>query len=208
MSCFKGQAIYPTIFDGGYIPKTGYLSLSLLRGVLEFEGHRYTVVRGRDDGDEEVRPRRDLLSEEVDRPLNSCPNSRALSWKLEAGDRFLGLGVCLGSGAPIASIRDPFIVMSTLASSLVAGACPHDRGTPLQTPDTFCDYTSPANPFGYQGGQRTLVVASDGADHLRFYSLAGLQVRANGVNAVVRIDACLECCLDLCRKADCKFLIL
>ncbi|OBT65410.1 hypothetical protein VE03_06101 [Pseudogymnoascus sp. 23342-1-I1] len=204
MSCFKGQAVYPTIFDTFRIKKRGYLALSWLPGILEFRGEKYEIVK--DYADIQQAPaRRDNIasSEEVCRPLNSYP-SYSLKWRVSAKDDFLELGVYL-EGSPVEILRNPLKIINTLACSLVFERCPHNRDAELQSADLFCAYTSPLHPENHHGG-KTSVVAVDGADHLRFYSLGG--VGRNTVPMVMRIDACLECCLAVCRKADCSILVL
>lgn len=218
MSCFKGQAVYPTIFDTNHIKKRGYLALSWLPGILEFRGEKYEVVK--DYADVQQAPtRRDhiLSSEEVYRPLNSYP-SYSLKWRVNARDGFLGLGVCL-EGSSIEILRNPLQIINTLASSLVFERCLHNRDAELQSADLLCVYTSPLNPKNHYG-DKTSVVAVDGADHLRFYSLVAVDGADNLqfyykrgsitiiVPMVVRIDACLECCLAVCRTADCSILVL
>ncbi|KEZ45149.1 Uncharacterized protein SAPIO_CDS2594 [Scedosporium apiospermum] len=45
MSCFKGQAVYPTIFDTRRVKRRGYLALSWLPGLLQFQSEKYEVVK-------------------------------------------------------------------------------------------------------------------------------------------------------------------
>lgn len=211
MSCFKGQAIYPIIFESGQVSKNGYLSLALLPGVLEFEGHRYSIIRGK-KAEQTIPPMgtdKALSGRSVNKPLNSHPDIRRLKWTVDAGDKILNLGVSLAPPAPTNFTLDPFRVISILTNSLIVVRCSHDCSEPLKEPDLYCKYTSPTNP-GTQPGKHTVsVVASDGADHLRLYSLASLQGRTDQrVDVVVRLDACLKCCLSVCRKVDCRWLVL
>lgn len=215
MSCFRGQAIYPAIFESGQVTKNGYFTLALLPGVLMFEGQRYTIIRGQ-KAEQKMPPRGndETVSEwEVDRPLNSRPDIRRLKWTVDAGDRVLTLGVSLvGSPAPAPPLSlftyDPFGVISILADSLVVERCAHRRSEYLEGPDFDCAYTSPTLPAPQHGKHTVSVVASDEADHLRFYSLLGIQrIAGKQPNVVVRIDACLKCCLSVCRQMDSKWLV-
>ncbi|KAK4195288.1 hypothetical protein QBC40DRAFT_259149 [Triangularia verruculosa] len=210
MSCFKGQAIYPVIFETCQVSKNGYLSLALLPGVLEFDGHRYSVIRGK-KAEQLIPPmgtNKALSERKVDRPLNSHPDIRRLKWTVDAGDRILNLGVSLGPPAPSSFTHDPFRVISILANALVLERCSHDPSEPLEEPNSFCGYTSPTQPRPQPGTHTVSVVASDHAEYLRFYSLASIQGRADKrVDVVVRIDACLRCCLSVCRKVESKWLV-
>ncbi|KAK4212284.1 hypothetical protein QBC37DRAFT_441498 [Rhypophila decipiens] len=212
MSCFKGQAIYPIIFESGRVSKNGYLSLALTPGVLEFEGHRYSIVRGK-KAEQRAPPMgtdKALSAQKVDRPLNSHPNISRLKWTVDAGDRILGLGVGLGplQTTPTYFTHDPFRVISILTSGLVVERCSHWGSEPLKEPDLYCGYTSPTSPGAQHGRHMVSVVASDRADHLRFYSLASIQAQADQIKAIIRLDACLGCCLSVCRKVEAKFLVL
>ncbi|KAK3990470.1 hypothetical protein QBC44DRAFT_64179 [Cladorrhinum sp. PSN332] len=236
MSCFRGQVIFPSIFEHRCIRKNGYLSLSLIRGVLEFEGHKYRVVRGlRNPTAVHLRNSAasdDLfhssLPKEVIRPLNSLPTVRGLHWTVSVGDQILLLGVSLGPGDPATTVFDPFWVLVTLPHSLVVDQCPHDRASPLRQSDPLCTYVSPLNPTSLkfelsretrpgQPASEIHVVTSDSSDDLRFYGLAKITIipfwnsrisPGHFSVAVVRANSCLECCINVCRSTGCNLLIL
>ncbi|KAK4163766.1 hypothetical protein QBC43DRAFT_319137 [Cladorrhinum sp. PSN259] len=225
MSCFRGHAIFPTIYENPRISKTGYLSLSLIHGVLEYEGHRYHVVRGRDQWeptassfDHNSNP---SLHEGVDRPLSLYPQLelRGFSWTVETGDRIMTLSVCLNLPILALPTFDPFVALGALSRSLVVDSCTHHPATPLHSSNRDMAYVTPISS-GKEGRRISLVlsateisvVASDSNDHLRFYYLSGFDRSTLDFEffplTVVRLDACLRCCLDVCRKFECKILVL
>jgi len=101
--------------------------------------------------------------------------------------------------------------MANLATALIVEACPHEANSALETEDRFSCYTGPLNPTQPAAITRDKnymkvgVVAVDGADDLRFFALSCGDTTAP---LVVRKDACLSCCLDICRKTCFPVLIL
>ncbi|KAH6962168.1 hypothetical protein BKA56DRAFT_598419 [Ilyonectria sp. MPI-CAGE-AT-0026] len=202
MSCFKGQAIYPTIFDTCRIPRKGYLALSWVRGALEFDGEQYEIVKSYGET-QNPPPSIDCTISSVYGPHNLTPDY-TISWRVGATDSALELGLCIrGRGVEI--VHNPFNIIQNLASCLIVERCPHNRDTELQHADPLCLYDSPLSPQVVQsGGIR--VVNVDGANDVRFYSLSNEHVTHTGL--VVRIDACFKCCLNVCKTTSCNVLIL
>ena len=207
MSCFKGQAVYPTIFDTRRMKRRGYLALSWLPGLLQFQSEKYEVIKSEiERQNPPPSSRKTLSSREVIRPLNLYPDYK-LKWRVEAKDGFVNLGVSL-AGPSVDITRNPTDVIRALACSLVSERCEHaNRDAELERADQSCRYTSPLKPNERFFG-KTRIVAVDGADDLRFYSLVALGGRTTLFPAVVRIDSCLECSLDICERADFPVLIL
>ncbi|EHK17781.1 uncharacterized protein TRIVIDRAFT_205508 [Trichoderma virens Gv29-8] len=204
MSCFKGQAVYPTIFDTYRVKQRGYLALSWQPGILQFNGEKYEIVSSEKRSFQPPPPSAgNLLSKEVLRPLNFYPNCK-LKWRVEVRDGFLNLGIYL-EGFSVEIIRNPLEAICGLSCSLVADSCSHNRDANLGNADRFCAYTSPLAP-GEDHRDKTSVVAVDGANDLRFYSLSN--AGTDPIPAVVRVNACLECSLDVCRKVGSDILVL
>lgn len=205
MSCFKGQAVYPTIFDTCRITRKGYFALSWVRGALEFDGEKYEIVTTSPEAQKPPPPMDCAISsdQEVYRPLNLTPDY-TMSWRVGATDSVLELGLCL-SGPFVEIVHNPFNIIRNLGSCLIVERCPHNRDSELQRADPLCFYDSPLSPRVRQsGGIR--VVAVDGANDIRFHSLGDREVSSTGL--VVRIDACLKCCLKVCTSTSCDVLIL
>ncbi|KAH8684077.1 hypothetical protein BGZ61DRAFT_534752 [Ilyonectria robusta] len=201
MSCFKGQAVYPTIFDTCRITRKGYLALSWVRGVLEFDGETYEMVKSHAES-EESPPSIDCTIPSTSRPLNLTPDY-TISWRVRATESALELGLCL-DGPSLEIVHSPFNIIQNLGSCLFVERCPHDRDTELQHADPPYFYDS---PLSLQVGQRSgiRVVALDGANDVRFHFLGDKRFAYDGV--VVRFDACLKCCLDVCTAASRDILV-
>ncbi|KAL6904432.1 hypothetical protein GGI43DRAFT_421780 [Trichoderma evansii] len=150
MSCFKGQAVYPTIFDTYRVKQRGYLALSWQPGILQFNGEKYEIVSS-NMGSSQPPPPADpsLSSKEVLRPLNLYPEYK-LKWRVEVHDGFLNLGIYL-EGSSVEIIRNPLEAICGLSSSLVADSCSHNRDAKLDSADKFCAYMSPLFPGQHHG---------------------------------------------------------
>ena len=206
MSCYKGQAVYPIIFDQCRIRKQGYLALSWLPGLLKHSGDVYAHVWATREVFSHA-PRHQVSSENVLRPVNLFSDF-TLDWRITPRERFLELSVVLRSAeGGINCYITPWEILCGHARSLILESCSHSRDTPLKQAEPSCTYTSPYRPYSENELERP-VVAVDGADHLRFFSMGQILyegkrlTRYQGrLDFVFRIDACLECCLSLCKKA-------
>lgn len=84
--------------------------------------------------------------------------------------------------------------------------CGHDPGRPLPRADRFCRYTASMLPSIVDTKSDICVagvVAVDGSPDLQFGAVMGLLSPA-----VLRKDACLACCLAVCRKTNFPVVIL
>ena len=204
MSCFKGQAVYPTIFEQCQVRKEGYLALSWLPGLLKHSGDVYAhVCCGFESSSA---PRQQVSSEKVLRPVNIFPGY-TLDWRITPRERFLELSLVLRSAEEGRNYyNNPWHIFSGHSRSLILESCGHNRDIPLKQAEPRCTYTSPYRPCP-ESAEEIAVVAVDGASHLQFFSM-GMKEYPNMQLFVFRIDACLECCLDLCRKADYGVIVL
>jgi hypothetical protein len=214
LSSFKGQAVYPAIFDAYDIHKQGYLALRWLPGRLWYHGDTYSSARAYST--------MDLLSGElpvVDKPVIAPCNlfpAYSLIWNIERMDSFFSVSLGLSSKtqelAPLS--HSPSLVLESLSKSLLLEACPHDSNAKLRSADKFCTFIGPVLPIAPStttGATAPVVeiVAADGADDLRFFALCRNTYSGPSIQpAVIRKRACLNCCLDLCRKAKINLLIL
>lgn len=221
ISCSKGQAVYPRVFETGIICQPGYLVLHWAPGLLLFDGETYD--RGIDPGNNDwigsaevtdavsMRP-----SRPVKEPLNLVPNKR-MEWKVIRSDGYLQVylacGQCIGCATK---------VLSNLAKSLMLRECPHDSASPLEKPDNLARYKGPIDPGedvdpyqwipnrpGSESEMQIGVVAVDGDAGLQMFAMSGtlLVGRLRDLQIVIRNDSCLQCCLDLCRKARVPLLL-
>jgi hypothetical protein len=210
----KGQVIYPTVFDTFRIEKQGYLKLSCFPGVLRYQDDTYDVVShpdwvdGQHSGHGYLSPF--MFPTQVFGPLK-LPGDFSVSWKISVQDnRRIQAGLTLRSKAnsPPAIELDPMALLRGLKNALLVESCPHDHRAQLISADQFASYCSPWDDHGEGDGSTSQVdvVAVDGADDLRCFTLASLPVR--GASCVLRRNACLACCLNVCRDNGVHTLIL
>lgn len=212
MSCYAGQAVWPTVYDTNIVTKHGFLALSSLRGELTYEGERYKVVKGSDEGFAMMNPRQDIFEVPVLKPDNLLPGLEAC-WRLKVGDGVLNGSMGLkGMDGRYGYVNiSPSIILANLASALLVEDCQHASDAVLASEDRFCSFTGPVNPTqpAYLSKDKNYmkigVVAVDGADDLRLFSAA---CGDNIAPIVLRRSACLLCCLDVCRKTRFPVLVL
>lgn len=133
---------------------------------------------------------------------NLFPDSK-LTWQISQDDQFLV--ITLGLQKPrLPFSTNPYRILLNMASVLVLETCCHEAGSRLRKRDHFCDYTSPALPLpSRQDNQSDTgwvgMVAVDGNNGLRMITLCAYQAP---FPVVLRGNACLQCCLDICRRAS------
>jgi hypothetical protein len=212
MSCDSGQAVWPTIYDTSIIDKHGFMSLSWLRGDLRYKEEQYKLVRSSDEGTLMMNPMDDIREGSVKELCNLFPDLK-LAWRLKVGDRILNASLGLaGMEGRYDFVRvSPALLIANLATALIVEECHHEANSALETVDRFSSYTGVLNPTQPAAMTRDKnfmkvgVVAVDGADDLRLFALSCGDTIAP---IVVRKDACLSCCLDICRKTSFPVLIL
>jgi len=204
----KGQVLYPVIFETFKIERKGYIELTCLPGNLKYEGETYRVVMGGDGvwgADDLVNP--SIGSTEVRAPLNLFPDINVY-WKLRAQDGgvlHVSLAARSRRGRHSMVELNPMDFLWHIRQTLFLERCPHDGRNELSAADRFCSYASPFDDHTEpcESSSHVKVVAVDRADDVRFFALTRTQVPL-----VLRGDACLSCCLDLCREADVHVLVV
>jgi hypothetical protein len=204
LSCYKGQAMYPKLFETRCLQDPGYLTPSWAPGLLCYDGEVYSKAIG-DRGAGQTFGRRrpnDMATKDVNLPINLVPDQR-LVWRVVRADGFLRINVGIEvDGTWMSMIYSPFIMLINLSFALIASSCPHSADEPLKSPDKWCQYTEPSEPLG--SSEPTVdpnfisIVAVDGNDGLRMYSLGFYN---DPFPFVVRNGACIACCLEICRMA-------
>lgn len=217
-SCSKGQAVYPRVFETGSICQPGYLVLYWAPGSLTF--NRETYDRGIDIPDMlESTSLFDPVSTQLDRPvsepLNLVPDMR-MEWKVTRCDGYLEVFPVCGQ-----HIGHAFAILSNVAKSVILRGCSHDSASPLKNPDPCAMYKVPYD-LGMDSSDlhpqlekspgpemRVGVVAVDGDAGLRMFAMSWPVAFPNRdlPKFVIRNDSCLQCCLDLCRKAGCLLVL-
>ena len=214
ISCYRGQAVYPRVFETEDICQSGYLVLRWAPGLLFFDGEVYN----RGTSPRPIHLERRTLptnavfmqtSRPVTEPLNLVPNMR-MEWKVARCDGYLEVYLAYGN-----SVGRAFNILSNLSRALICRGCPHDSALPLSRPDPCSNYMGPlfAEAETIKSGSQMWigVVAVDRGASLRMFAMS-TDVDSSGLSDrescfVIRNNACLQCCLDLCRRVRYKYLI-
>ena len=177
--------------------------LAVVRGKLRFEDVAYETVRCA--ASESFCPQ--LHETPVNRPCNLFgPGNVNIPWKIEIRNRHLNVKF---EDSSLGLVGDPMTYLRTASISILAARCSHDKDAQMIEPDRWAVYLTPSGPayaatLDDGGLERIFVVAVAGDDRLRFMALAGIGIDSP---TVIRGDACLECCLTLCRKAGFRYVI-
>ena len=211
ISCCKGQAVYPRVFETGDICQPGYLMLHWAPGLLFFDGEVYDKGVGPPDAfwlKNNIVP--DPVSKQpyrpVTEPLNLLPKL-TMTWKVIRSDDHIEIYPACGDHMGQA----PKILLN-LSRALILRECPHDRASPVGIPDRLSYYRGPFEPLDglatdMQVGRSSkkehliAVIAVDGDAGLRAFAMSVSNTPSSQCFYVIRDNACLQCCLDLCRRA-------
>ena len=203
ISCYKGQAVYPRVFETEDICHPGFLALYWAPGSLVFDGEVYDRGIGCEAMRLETNPLTTEIPRTVTAPLNLYPSMK-MEWKVIRRDGFLEIyPTCRRNTGRASSI------LTNLANALVL-LCPHDRALPLRRPDPNSRYFDlfllvPPSPIPDPGVK---ILAVDGNPDLRMFAISLVPAYGRArPQAVIRDNACLQCCLDLCREFRCGYLV-
>lgn len=207
----RGQVIYPQMFDTAVLEPRATLRLGGGPGKLFHEGSKYSMVCGQPDKWSRAGRSTRWYEKPVDRPLNLMPADK-LRWQVSKGDGVLYLG-CGTTNTPEGF--NPYYVLEAVTQSLFIKNCPHPVDKVLNKPDPYSFYTTPMFSLTHNQPVISLtdnqpeiagsigVVPVVGNDGLRFFALP------NATPGVIRgSSACMKCCLDLCRQAGFRYIVL
>jgi len=204
MSSYRGQTFYPRLFETETLQRHGLLVMSGAPGVLRYDKQVYKkatsarVEQRRMAGTPNTITSK-LSAVPVKGPTNLL-HEYSIKWQVTMGDNLLYVAL-LSTASP--ATFNPFAVICAAVKSLYVEGCPHSPDAPLTKPDKFAAYTSPYYPWG-EGNKRPTklgVVPAHGNEGLRMLCLVA------GIPGVVQQNACLQCSLDVCRKANYPFVI-
>ena len=200
-SSYRGQVIFPAMFES-LILNGGYLTRLLGgKGQLRYRGNAYDFVMSSINRPS-VPP--ETHAQPVDRPLNLIKSKDTkIRWKVEIGSRHLD--VKFESVATNLS-GGPMQCLYSAAHSIFVPQCAHDKEARTPEPDSYAIYVTPTYVAQVEGPddedlKKIQVIAVAGDDDLRFMALV------NGFGGVIRGNACLECCLAICRRTDLPYVI-
>lgn len=202
ISCFKGQAVYPKLFETQDLEKRGYLTLSWALGLLRYDGEVYergVGVHTSANAEDHITSH---PQNNVTIPLNLLPGY-GLVWRVTHKNGFLEVN--LGLEGPDNNhnhvVHAPFRILTNLASALVLEVCRHDANCSLRNPDWFCAYTGPISPMTNteNTSRKVGLVAVDGNDGLRMFALSAYP---SPFPFILRGKSCLSCSLAVSQRTN------
>ncbi|RKK75930.1 hypothetical protein BFJ69_g7260 [Fusarium oxysporum] len=175
LSCAKGQAVWPTIFETQSYITRGYFSLSCHPGLLIHSGETYNRATC-SPNETTMTSLSTVLPEQVKKPFNLYPDLD-LDWMVSDGEHGLdvSLGVKAGPNQYLEMGLSPCSAFVALTKVPVVGPCQHDPTTILDHSDVVlgsagpCSLRSPRGIMDLRG--KFNVIAVDGNDKARFAAL-------------------------------------
>ncbi|UPK96990.1 hypothetical protein LCI18_007925 [Fusarium solani-melongenae] len=211
MTYKAGQVIYPAIFESFEPWRQGYLQLYAIKGTLKLNKIPYDTVSSpgfpapvERRGDPAGFPRHGPVS----KPENLLEGFE-FSWDVTPldGKEIHAYMMLREKKGELVFKRDPLILLQSFANTLIMGNCAHDYESGLPYEDLECSLSVPWGDHtkAVASASKVDAVAVAGGKELRFFSLAAVDF---AYSKVLRGDACLECCLDVCRRNGIHVLIL
>jgi hypothetical protein len=147
----------------------------------------------------------------VVKPWNQFPELK-VDWRVQVNENVLevSLGLRGASGKLALTTISPSRALANLATALMVENCPHSPDAALVKLDKFTKHTHPIDPTvpvtccEDNATGEIAVVPVSGCDGLRLVSLACGNLY---VPLVIQGEACLACCLYVCRKVSHPILI-
>ena len=220
-SSFKGQVIFPKIFENQSLQEDGYLELFNIPGTLTMakgshrtfsliECHPTTALAG--NATIEAIP--------VTRSLDMFPDKKLL-WQVQNLENSILVNMAW-SGNTFNQKINPAGVLHYSGDAIFSGACDHAPEAIVHRPVADCWYIMPcSDPPGTYKGARGIdpislnltglrIIPIKDNDGLRFMALSAFS-KWNLVESpriLVNGGACIDCLIDTCRLTDCTYLIL
>lgn len=208
----RGQVVYPSVYESDRIERVGYLRLSHFYGVLKYDRDVYNVMASPDNEASDVSDDQKRYiyennqNPEILQPTNLYRNVN-VSWEVvtqDYGEIQANFLVHI-QDRNFTARRNSSLLITALKDTFFYEDCLHDRQSMLEEADRFITNQPPWHEGVAENDEnpRVNIIAVDGSEELRHFALA----HANGP-VVLRRDACLRCCLDLCRRTSARRLIL
>ena len=209
ISCYKGQAVYPRLFETQNPYEDGYMTLCWAPGSIYYDGQTYPRGVG-----SHLFPLFKIeigggkAHEKVRLPRNSHPNHR-LVWNVTPDDGVLLIDIAMSEYNN--AQRSPINLLRGLTPTFILRRCSHAANSELDEPDPLSRYAPHLiniNPPDMVDDPNIInVVPVDGNNGLRMYALSGYQLAEDGGPIVLRKDACMACCLKLARKIGSRVVV-
>lgn len=212
-SSFKGQVIFPKVFEDQILRQNGYIELFSIPGVLTMAGNDYrtfSLVKGHETSS--VGAEQATTSVPVSVPLSLYPSERVL-WNIQAmSDHIL---VSMGWSRNLQRVN-PDGLLHYLQNAVFNDSCPHMLDTALNRSVVDCQFALPGSDLPRLDRATALEDAgiknfpTMGNDGLRMLALSAFSAwdEISDPNILINRGACINCLLDACQHAECYYIIL
>lgn len=218
MSSCYGQTVFPSMFASTVLEPEGVLSLECMPGLIykkrsdgkkDKESEPYTLAQvspsvqfmdfSDDESDDDANSREEGNSSrhstapaKLSGPvLPKNLYSDAIQWNVQSGESNISISLTAPQ-LPGLPIRNPMFAVEAAAGSVFV-YCSHDRMAPYSGAATLAPFeVTPWDPRWPGHLQSFGIVQCDRNEPMRLFSLTA------GRPAVIRMDACLECCSKCC----------
>lgn len=221
MSCCKGQAVYPRLFESREICDSGNLTLSWASGSLRHNNEDYSRV---------------ISPGSEDNPMFDTPKPPSgfdIIWQVAPEEGFLAMNLALVAAKDSvlrgALVFDrtgpPFQILNNVAETLFLESCGHSEDNGLLEPDPLCLYIDTISLFSsksfesksFESKWRSIVPTSgsvivittggDPRQKMAAQALLWTMDKEGDYSRVMIGHACMQCGLDVCRKYEIRCLI-
>ena len=233
MSAFRGQVLYPRIFESGIITQFNTLELVCLqRSVLlkapgsskkgpvaAFSGQQFKIVKGHAPHPGDLLPVTPLkVSLQDIGSLGEFSNWKC-EWQSRVTEDYIYAHLALDSHEKFQR-TNPFAILGPLALALHPRPCAHEKTVHMSEVTSDFEILHPHSFFNVQHKKATdpiAVFAVQGNELLRIMILGAIwrnmvtgqpTARPSRPRVVIGSATCLACLLDFCRQTQSKFLLL
>jgi len=205
MSCYRGQAVYPRLFETQNPYENGYLTLCWAPGLLRYEQDTYSLGVGSRIGSRQNIEQKEIVT----MSHNMFPGYDTI-WRVAAGDGVLILDFGIGKSGPDQkySMISPFFMVIGLVFTFIPKPCPHPANAELPNRDPLVIYsTFPSGSKTSHLGEDARIISVvpvDGNNRLRMYALASYAFCGP---LVLKKETCLACCVAFARRINSRVVI-
>ena len=213
-SSFKGQVVFPKVFEEQCLRQDGYLELFCVPGVLTMVGKDHqplSLIRCQESNlyseDEHIR------SMPITGSLNLIPDKR-LSWRVIALDGYLLISMHWSRTLDNGRVN-PYGALDIPTLTIFTDSCQHAPDMLIERQVTGCRYALPCShliPLKTQDtppyGNRITIFPTRDNDGIRMIALSAFFAWNRFAKVLVNGGACINCLIDTCHLTQCNYIIL
>ena len=210
-SSFKGQVVFPKLFEEQSIRKDGYLELFCLRGTLALREHGDRPISiARSNGVMTPAAFNMDLRDTPVTPSFKLFTDEELLWQVQISIDCLLVSMGWSKSGLKAN---PFWMLEALVGSMFVDSCPHPPDSSLDRSLLGCKYVIPmilahgTSRESNQGSIGIIPVGTNGMCILALSMLRCVGYRPTSARFVIGRGTCLNCLLDQARLTECKYII-